>query len=201
MRIVVATDGSPDAKRAVQTASQFVRNLRTAEVILVNVGPIPALALTPPEAAMHVDVEPIAEALERGGHRILDQAAATFAEDHVSVTCVYRRGDPSREILRVAEEAHADLIVVGARGLGRIGGLILGSVSERVVHAASMPVMVVRDRRVARSVAGSGLEGKEPHRPTRQVPQYRFAGERISGRRHGNLVMRWPGAQRSVTET
>jgi len=47
-------------------------------------------------------------------------------------------------ILDKAREYKADLIVMGSRGLGQIGGLILGSVSERVLHGARVPVLIVR---------------------------------------------------------
>lgn len=144
MRMLVATDGSPDAKRAVQMAVRLARELRQATVTLATVGQDPMLALTPPETAMFVDVAPLAKAIERAGREILDQAAKAFAGADVSIDTVYRRGDPSREIVRAADESQADVIIVGARGLGQIGGLILGSVSEKVLHTARCPVLVVR---------------------------------------------------------
>ena len=45
---------------------------------------------------------------------------------------------------KVKEEHNADLIIMGSRGLGQVGGLILGSVSERVLHGAYGPVLIVR---------------------------------------------------------
>jgi nucleotide-binding universal stress UspA family protein len=53
------------------------------------------------------------------------------------------RGKPWREICRVADEVDAEPIVVGARGLGRVGSALLGSVSLAVVHHAKRPVLVV----------------------------------------------------------
>ena len=57
---------------------------------------------------------------------------------------IYRQGDPAGEIINAAEEHNADLIIMGSRGLGQVGGLILGSVSERVLHGAYGPVLIVR---------------------------------------------------------
>jgi universal stress protein family protein len=54
------------------------------------------------------------------------------------------KGEPSAAILEKAREYKAGLIVMGSRGLGQIGGLILGSVSERVLHGAHVPVLIVR---------------------------------------------------------
>jgi nucleotide-binding universal stress UspA family protein len=53
-------------------------------------------------------------------------------------------GSPSQEILTAANEPGVDLVVVGARGLGPIKRLVLGSVSERVVHHAPCAVLVVK---------------------------------------------------------
>jgi nucleotide-binding universal stress UspA family protein len=52
-------------------------------------------------------------------------------------------GDPAKEIITFAEEGHCDLIVMGRRGQGAVSKALLGSVSDRVVKAASCPVMVV----------------------------------------------------------
>ena len=54
-----------------------------------------------------------------------------------------RNGDPAEAILEVAESVHADLIVVGARGLGLVGRFIRGSVSTKVAHHSSCDVLVV----------------------------------------------------------
>jgi nucleotide-binding universal stress UspA family protein len=55
-------------------------------------------------------------------------------------------GTPAPEILRMARRVDADLIVVGARGLGTLGRLLLGSVSEAVLLHARCPVVIVRQR-------------------------------------------------------
>lgn len=144
MRILVATDGSPHAKRAAELAARLARELRTAEIVLVNAGHIPALALGGPGADMMVDYAVLEEGFEKAGRAILEESKAVFHGVDVPVTTQYRRGEPSREILAAAAEAKANFIVMGSRGLGQIGGLILGSVSERVLHGAHIPVLIVR---------------------------------------------------------
>jgi nucleotide-binding universal stress UspA family protein len=54
-------------------------------------------------------------------------------------------GDPVDMICRCAEEIDADMIIVGSRGLGNVGSLVLGSVSEKVVRKSTRTVMVVKD--------------------------------------------------------
>lgn len=58
-----------------------------------------------------------------------------------------RIGEPAEEIIRLADEAHADLIVIGTHGRSGIERLLLGSVSERVVRHAGCPVLVMRPKR------------------------------------------------------
>jgi len=92
----------------------------------------------------YVDLTPLEEALEQDGKKFLEEATKAFAGFKAPVSGLYRRGEPAHEIVRAAGESKADLIILGARGLGQIGGLILGSVSERVLHGAHCPVLVVR---------------------------------------------------------
>jgi nucleotide-binding universal stress UspA family protein len=143
IRILVATDGSAHAMSAARLAARLVRELREAEVVLVNVGHIPALALGGPGTEL-VDFAALEEGMQRAGQAILKETAEVFSRINVPVNRVYRGGDPAGEIIKAAKEHHADLIVMGSRGLGQIGGLILGSVSERVLHGAEAPVLIVR---------------------------------------------------------
>jgi nucleotide-binding universal stress UspA family protein len=88
--------------------------------------------------------------LEEGGYQrridlagIVDQARARAPEaSHVHVDCLAEDGPASGVILRVTEREHADLIVIGSRGLGQAERL-LGSVSEAVLTHARVPVLIV----------------------------------------------------------
>jgi nucleotide-binding universal stress UspA family protein len=144
MRLLMATDGSPNSKRAAKLTAQLAKELRACEVVLVNAGHIPAIALGGPGADVMVDYGMLEEGFEKAGLAILEETKTAFHGLDVPVTTQYRRGEPSREILAAAAEVKANIIVMGSRGLGQIGGLILGSVSERVLHGANIPVLVVR---------------------------------------------------------
>lgn len=143
MRMLLATDGSKHATSAAELAARLARELRGAEVVLVNVGHIPTIAMGGPGEGF-VDLGMLEEGLQEAGRAILEKAMQAFAGDDVAVTRLYRRGDPAGEIIKAAKELKADLIIMGSRGLGQIGGLILGSVSERVLHGAHGPVLIVR---------------------------------------------------------
>jgi nucleotide-binding universal stress UspA family protein len=84
------------------------------------------------------------ESLEHAGKAILNEAERTFDTTGIRITRAFAMGEPAVAILEKAREYKADLIVMGSRGLGQIGGLILGSVSERVLHGAHVPVLIVR---------------------------------------------------------
>jgi nucleotide-binding universal stress UspA family protein len=143
MRILVATDGSSHAIAAAKLTAHLVRELREAEVVLVNVGHIPTIAMGGPGEG-YVDLGALEEGLRQAGQVILENTVAALAGIDARVSRVYRQGDPAGEIIKAAQEHKADLIIMGSRGLGQIGGLILGSVSERVLHAAHGPVLIVR---------------------------------------------------------
>ncbi len=59
------------------------------------------------------------------------------------MTSLYRRGDQGHEIIAAGRELKADLIIMGSRGRGQLSGLILGSVSEQVLHGSRTPVLIV----------------------------------------------------------
>lgn len=144
MRILLATDGSPHALRAAAFVARLTREVREVQVTVVNVGHVPAVAFGGPGAGAMVDFGILEEGLERAGREILNNTVHELAGVDAPIVEEYRRGDPASQILEAAKAKEADLIVIGSRGLGQLGGLILGSVSERVLHAAHTPVLIVR---------------------------------------------------------
>lgn len=81
--------------------------------------------------------------LEAAGRGYLGQAVEPFAAVDARVTPLSRTGDPADEIIEAALDTHDELIVVDCRGRGRFGGLILGGMSEHVLHGAKVPVLIV----------------------------------------------------------
>jgi len=143
VRMLLATDGSPHATRTAELTARLVRELRQAEVVLLNVGHIPTIAMGGPDEGI-IDFQALEDGLRQAGESILEQTGKAFVGMDIRVTRLYRRGDPAAEIIKAAQELKADLIIMGSRGLGQLGGLILGSVSERVLHGAHGPVLIVR---------------------------------------------------------
>ncbi len=75
------------------------------------------------------------------GHRVTDPVAAQHPG--VPVDIVVRHGSPARAVVEVAAERDVDLVVLGRRGAGGFRGLLMGSVSRRVVERAGRVVLVV----------------------------------------------------------
>lgn len=131
--IVVAIDGSPASSKAVR---YLVRNVNPApdgphhEPVMVTVAHVMPY-LKYPE-------------LREAGKMVMRRQVDRLAKAGFQVREAMRLGKPADEILTVATEHHADLIVTGAKGLGAISRVLLGSVSTRVVQHAACSVLVIR---------------------------------------------------------
>ena len=137
--ILLATDESSDAALAGQAAADISRKTG-AQLHVVHVW----TDVPPPSYPALVFDDYSRQAKEEARELLRRQvwnaevAGGSVAGQHL------REGKPAEEIIFLAERLQADLVVVGRRGVGRIKRLITGSVSERVVHRASCPVLVVR---------------------------------------------------------
>lgn len=129
-RLVVAVDGSAASEKAVRFVLQDLLpewQLRNTEIVLVHAMPL----LKYPE-------------VKEAGNRLFKRYADRLAKAGFAVTQVPRLGRPAEEIIAVAKQKQADLIVMGAKGLGAVGRFILGSVSTRVAQNSPCSVLVVR---------------------------------------------------------
>jgi nucleotide-binding universal stress UspA family protein len=140
-RILIATDGSPASREAVELGIELAKDQR-AEVVLVHV--VPLLDLVPVNGfGLLAGV-----AHDATGHdtEVLDEAQALAGREGVGATTALLRGDTVDEIVAHADSLDVDLIVVGSRGHGTAVGSLLGSVSRGVLSESRRPVVVVRGR-------------------------------------------------------
>lgn len=144
--ILVAVDGSRNSDLALNTALSLAGR-EDARITLVAVEPDATGSAAQWATVSAPSTELQAELRDR--FRDVLRAAADMLPDGVSVTMSHRFGKAGPEIIAQAGEDSYDLIVLGARGVGRVGS-ILGSVSQHVLHHAKTTVMVVhtpdRDR-------------------------------------------------------
>jgi nucleotide-binding universal stress UspA family protein len=81
---------------------------------------------------------------KKAGQAILDEARERLGDASLEVHEELLEGPPAEAIMKVAQTRQADMIVMGTRGLGSLRGLLLGSVSSKVVQHASCAVMLAR---------------------------------------------------------
>lgn len=142
-RILVGVDGSPDAARALAFLGRLPLEPE-AEVTLLAVAERVWIPTTVPGFVAETLRGAGAELDRRRGEELdgLLQRARGALGGGIRVTTLTTVGDPAHEIMALAEGA--DLVVVGSRGLGSVRRLVLGTVSERVLHGAPCPVLVVK---------------------------------------------------------
>ena len=143
-KILLATDGSDEAARATEAAVELSKQ-SDSEIHVAYVLPAPAHLI-----GHHLYTREMRESLlggaEREGERFLKERAEQIGADGGKMAETHlRSGEPDKEILRLAEDLGAGLIVIGSRGLGAVSRALMGSVSESVVRHAHCPVFVVRD--------------------------------------------------------
>src|ERR687889_614224 len=132
-KILLPTDGSDDAVRASEAASDLARE-SGAEFHVVHVWhDVPGFA--------HDFVK---RELERQGQEILDEQVEKIRAAGGEVTQAHLRGGrTSNEVIKLTEEIDAGLLIVGSRGLGTVQRILMGSQSEEIVHHAQVPVLVL----------------------------------------------------------
>ena len=136
--ILLAVDGSDHALNAARVAAQLARSMNSAELrIAVVYDSIPPLLGDP-------DFQVILNARLDETEKILQSAVKAVGEVPSTVSTETIAGDPAEAIIKIADTRKCDLIVMGSRGLGRLAGLVLGSVSQKVVSHAPCPVLIVR---------------------------------------------------------
>ena len=144
-RLLVAVDGSAHADLALSAAITAARRDHAA-LTLVSVAPeLHASAGWPGTASSPALLQEDADA---EAQTVLRKAVARVPED-VGVSTVFRRGRPGPEIVALSRELDIDAILVGARGVGRVGALV-GSVSNHVLHHADVAVIVCHAPRPAK---------------------------------------------------
>lgn len=150
-RILVAVDGSEHSNRGlaagVQIAKRFGAKLTLIHVYSVTVMPLvmpepttsmPGVPMTP-----SADVSKLIDDAAKAGRNILKAGEEVARKEGVEVETVLKEGHVVQEIISAAGNGF-DLVVIGARGMSHIRELLLGSVTDGVIHHVKCPVLVVK---------------------------------------------------------
>ena len=135
--IVLAYDGSEYSIRALTYAKTIAERFE-ATLWLVHVFSHTSDLLG------YEDFEKLTAKRKFAGQSVLDDARQKLNNTQLDIHEELLEGPEAESILSVAKNRQADLIVMGTRGFGSLKGLLLGSVSHKVLHYSSCPVMVVR---------------------------------------------------------
>lgn len=135
-RILVAVDGSESAKKAfeksIYLAQKCNSKLDVVHVVQCELGG---------DSATIFD---LMDELKTKAKKMLDEYKIQAEKSSVPIEIMITQGDPSQVIIKIAKTKRYDLIIMGTRGKSAFQELLIGSVSQKVMHHAICPVMVVR---------------------------------------------------------
>ena len=137
--ILVAVDGSPHSLKGVRLAAHLARAL-SAQLELVNV--LPPILLS---ASVYAEaIAKVEEGNRQAATEVLEAAKKVAAEAGVAADTVMITGAPAEALADLAQAERVWGVVIGARGHGAVQRVLLGSITDRLVHICTKPVLVVR---------------------------------------------------------
>lgn len=140
MKILLPFDGSVSAVAAVRTAIRLIDDGLDASVVLANVQEPASLY----ELMVAHDPQIIEQASAAAGAHTLQVAQALLEDAGIVYESEVANGDPANMLLELLENYACDLVIMGASGTSALRSALLGSVSNEVLHAAGVPVMIVK---------------------------------------------------------
>jgi nucleotide-binding universal stress UspA family protein len=152
-KILVPLDGSEHSLKALERATEIAKKF-SGKITLIHVYSVSIQPIMLPEPTTlgspgipiltGAEVSRIAEAAREFGNRILRDGEEKVKAEKVQVEKTLVEGHAVEEIVRAATEGNFDLIVIGARGISHIREILLGSVTDGVIHHVHCPVLVVK---------------------------------------------------------
>jgi nucleotide-binding universal stress UspA family protein len=150
MKIIIATDGSEFSKVAIEKGCQMVVKPAETSIKIVSVYEKLAPMGTEPFAVSSEYYHEVEKAAKKQAEAFVAQAAdlikTAFPDSGITIETEAVMGAPDHTIVEIAKDWNADLIIVGSHGHGFWGRMMLGSVSDSIMHHAPCSVMIVRQR-------------------------------------------------------
>lgn len=141
MKILIPVDGSAGADRAVDHVLAMASLLKEApQILLLNA----QWSIAFGNVKLFINQETINDYYREQGMTALATARKKLDAAGLPYTYHVSVGTPAEAIVQYAEEKQVDLIVMGAQGQGGLSSLLLGSVVNKVVHVATMPMLLVK---------------------------------------------------------
>jgi len=164
LRVLWATDGSETSRSAVPLLRYLILP-STLRLTVLSVAPHSMISGARPDPVFLTRTTPAARrrALLEAEH-VAQRAISELDPSSVEVEAISKWGNPIHEILRAARADGSDLVVLGAKGHSDLRLVLLGSVSQGVVHNATRPVLIARPAADAPSQVVVGFDGSNPAR-------------------------------------
>ncbi len=147
-KILVPIDGSDHSEHVLDYAVDLAKKYSAEIKILIVIEPVvlPGLGFSDESAIITQTQFECQINLQKMYNKTLEDVFNKVSKQNpdLKIEKQYQNGKPADQIIQVAEEEKFDLIVMGSRGRGKIKGLLLGSVSDRVADHAKCPVLIVK---------------------------------------------------------
>ena len=145
-KILVPSDGSKTAQKAVGYAVDLAKQLKASIIALSVIDKRSLIAQTVPasDTARHT-IEPIEDYLREAAEKYTEEIKKLCDKSGVASEISLKTGHPVEEIVKEAKRSKANLIVMGSHGRSALSATVLGSVSYGVIHNdTSIPILIVR---------------------------------------------------------
>ena len=139
-KILVPVDGSENSFRALEQAIFLSIKIQEAQItVLYIIEDLPSLYIYSPKI-----IEKLRADYKSEYTKILERCKEIAKKNKININTVLLEGDPASKITGYSEMEKFDLIIIGSRGMGKFKEVIIGSVSNKVLHHAKCSVMLVR---------------------------------------------------------
>ncbi len=138
-KILLATDGSKHSQNTIEQAQKLAKKFN-AEVTILYV-----IEVNPQQGYdFFASYQKKEQELISAGEEVLQKAAKAFKGEGVEINTRLEKGNPADIICEIAEKENYELVILGGRGLGKISGVLLGSVSNAVANCLKNNLMIVK---------------------------------------------------------
>lgn len=139
-KILVPVDGSENSFRALEQAIFLATKIQEAQItVLYIIEDLPSLYIYSPKI-----IEKLHADYKSEYTKILERCKEIAKKSGININTVLVEGDPASKIIGYSEMEKFDIIIMGSRGMGKFKEVIIGSVSNKVLHHAKCSVMLVR---------------------------------------------------------
>jgi nucleotide-binding universal stress UspA family protein len=138
-KILVPVDGSDVSYRALDAALFFSEKLGSKIIAIHVMEYVPTLYIQSQKI-----LDGLLDAHRNESQKILDKCSSIATQKGIIINTTLLQGNPASTILEFSRREKCDVIIIGSRGMGHFKELVLGSVSSKVLHHSSRPVLLIR---------------------------------------------------------